>query len=270
MTISIDALYLLLLGEFSLILLVSTIYLFLRNKKHKKLYQKTLKELTDMKSSAKTEMFESPRVEEPQQEQPKQEQPAPEPFAEPVPASDKGEAVDEGSLAGKINKLQHIINFQKGKIIDLMCYKDILEGAHKKLNAVQDSYLNLKERFVKLLGETPENKGLADALEAFESNNNELNSYMEILENENETLAEKFRRWEEELKQIWEEAEQTSVIDEGRYAEIVKEKEYLVEKLKDFEHVVEEKTKLLDEMQKQHEDLEKEYMVLYRQQQQEE
>lgn len=268
MTITIDALYLLLLGEFSLILLVSTIYLFLRNKKHKKLYQKTLKEFTDMKSSAKTEMFESPRVEEPQQERPKQEQPAPEPFAEPVPVSEEGEAVDEGSLAGKINKLQHIINFQKGKIIDLMCYKDILEGGHKKLNAVQDSYQNLKERFVKLLGETPENKGLADALEAFESNNNELNSYVEILEKENETLAEKFRAWEDELKRVWEQAERSEGIDEGRYQEIMNEKEELVTTLKEFEGKLEDKTKLLDEMQNRYEDLEKEYMVLYRQQQQ--
>lgn len=260
MTITIDALYLLLLGEVSLVLLISTIYLFSRNKKHKKLYQKALKELSDTRSS--TEVLESQKIEELPQRQPVAEA-----FGELQPSLDTGETVDESSLAGKVNKLQHIINFQKGKIIDLMCYKDILEGAHKKLNAVQDSYQNLKERFVKLLGETPENRGLADALEAFESNNNELNSYMEILGNENETLAEKFRRWEEELRQIWEEAEQTSVIDEGRYTEIVKEKEDLVEKLKDFEHTVEEKTKLLDEMQKQHEDLEKEYMILYRQQQ---
>jgi DNA repair exonuclease SbcCD ATPase subunit len=285
MKITIDALYLLLLCEFSLILLISTIYLFSRNKKHKRLYQKALKELSDIKSQESgvrsQQEGESKAVEFPQVEpQPMQETPseiseghlAVETVESPQLSADTTEALDEGSLVGKINKLQRIINFQKGKIIDLMCYKDILEGAQKRLSSIQDSYRNLKDRFVKLFGESPENKGLAEAMETFESNNNELISYIEILGKENESLAEKFRLWEEELKQIWEEAEKSEIIDEGRYdeklGEIMHEKEELAAKLKEFEDKLQEKTKLFEEMQKQYEDLEKEYMILYRQQQQ--
>lgn len=286
MKITIDALHLLLLGEVSLILLITTMYLFARNRKHKRLYQKALKELSDMRSSMEgqdIQKAEPQPVQEVQEVPPEmppkippkmpEEQPAAaEMFAVPQPPVAVDETADENSLIGKINKLQRIINFQKGKIIDLMCYKDILEGAHRKLNAVQDGYQGLKDRFVKLLGESAESKGLAGAMETFENNNNELSSYLEILRKENESLAEKFRMWEDELKQIWEEAEKSEVIDEGRYdeklGEIMHEKGELTAKLKEFEDKLQEKTKLFEDMQKQYEDLEKEYMILYRQQQQ--
>lgn len=286
MEITIDALHLLLLGEVSLILLITTMYLFARNRKHKRLYQKALKELSDMRSSMEGQDI---REAEPQPVQEVQEVPpemppkippkmpeeqlvAAETFEVPQPPVAVDETADESSLVGKINKLQRIINFQKSKIIDLMCYKDILEGAQRKLNAVHDGYQGLKGRFVKLLGESAESKGLAEAMETFENNNNELSSYMGILGKENEALAEKFRMWEDELKQIWEEAEKSEVIDEGRYDEklgkIMHEKEELTAKLKEFEDRLQEKTKVFEDMQKQYEDLEKEYMILYRQQQQ--
>jgi hypothetical protein len=280
MTITIDALHLLLLGEVSLILLITTVYLFARNRRHKKLYQKALKELSDMRSSMEGQDIQKAGPQPVQEVQevkevlkmPEEQPVAAEMFEVPQPPAAVDETADESSLVGKINKLQRIINFQKGKIIDLMCYKDILEGAQKRLSSVQDSYHNLKDRFVKLFGEFPENKGLAEAVETFENNNNELSSYMEILGKENEALAEKFRLWEDELKQVWEEAEKSEVIDEGRYdeklGEIMHEKEELATKLKEFEDKLQEKTKRFEDMQKQYEDLEKEYLILYRRQQQ--
>jgi hypothetical protein len=281
MTITIDVLYLLLLGEVSLVLLITAVYLFTRNRKHKRLYQKALKELSDMRSSMEGQDIQK-AVPQPAQEvqevkevplkMPEEQPAAAEMFEVPQPSAAVDETSDESSLVGKINKLQRIINFQKGKIIDLMCYKDILEGAQRKLNTVQEGYQGLKDRFVKLLGESAENKGLAETMETFENNNNELSSYIEILAKENETLAEKFRLWEGELKQIWEEAEKSEIIDEGRYdeklGEIMHEKEELTARLKEFEDKLQEKTKVFEDMQKQYEDLEKEYMILYRQQQQ--
>lgn len=271
MTITIDVLYLLLLGEASLIFLITTIYFFARNRKHKRLYQKALKELSDTRSGMFLQQGPQPEVQE-ETEMP-EKQPAPaEIFEAPQPALNSGETEDEGTLIGKINKLQRIINFQKGKIIDLMCYKDILEGAQRKLSSVQNSYHDLKDRFVKLFGESPENKGLAEAMETFENNNSELSSYIEILAKENETLAEKFKMWEDELKQIWEAAEKGEAIYEGQYdeklSEIMHDKDELAAKLKEFEDKLQEKTKMFEDMQKQYEDLEKEYMILYRQQQQ--
>lgn len=273
MKITIDVLYLLLLGEVSLILLITAVYLFAKNLKHKKLYQNTLKELSALRSSIEEkdmkETASQPiqEVKEMPIEMP-EEQPAAEMFEVPQSIEAMDETADEKSLVGKINKLQKIVNFQKDKIVDLMCYKDILEGAQKKLSSVQSGYQELRDRFTKLFGDPPENKGVADAMEAFENNNKELSLYIEILGKENETLAEKFERWENELKQIWEAAEKSEVIDEGRYEEIMREKEELAAKLKEFEDKLQEKTKVFDEMQKQYEDLEKEYMILYRQQQQ--
>jgi acyl carrier protein phosphodiesterase len=275
MTITIDALYLLLLGEVLLILMVTTIYLFAKNRRHKRLYQKAMKELSDLRSQGsgvKSQEIEPQFEQETLQKITEDRSVEAETSEVLQPSAVVEETTDESSLIGRINKLQRIINFQKGKIIDLMCYKDILEGAQKKLSSVHDNYQNLKDRFVKLFGEFQENKGLAEAMETFEKNNNEMMSYIEILGKENESLAEKFKLWEDELKQVWEEAEKSEVIDAGRYdeklGEIMHEKEELAARLKEFEDKLQEKTKVFEDMQKQYEDLEKEYMILYRQQQQ--
>ncbi|GER94192.1 hypothetical protein A45J_1952 [hot springs metagenome] len=282
MKITIDALHLLLLGEISLILLIMTVFLFVRNRRHKSLYQKVLKELSEIKSREQEAVYqqetkvadevaqvETPPAEEKHMEMPEEKPAVSEAFEMPQSVD---ETVDEGSLIGKINKLQKIVNFQKDKIVDLMCYKDILEGAQRKLSSVQSGYQELRDRFIKLFGDPPENKSVADAMEVFENNNKELSSYIEILAKENETLAEKFARWENELKQIWETVEKSEIVDEGQYSErleeLMREKEELVARLKEFEDKLQEKTKVFDEMQKQYEDLEKEYMILYRQQQQ--
>ena len=56
-------------------------------------------------------------------------------------------------------------------------------------------------------------------------------------------------------------------IDDVKYAEIVQEKEMLTARSKEFQEKLEDKDKNLEALQAQYEDLEKEYMVLYREQQ---
>ena len=63
-------------------------------------------------------------------------------------------------------------------------------------------------------------------------------------------------------------------VDEDKYIEILKERDELITKMKEFEDKLQEKTGLLDEMEKkykgkeeEYENLEKEYLILYRQQQ---
>lgn len=271
MIITIDALYLLLLIELALIMLLLTIYFFSKSRKHTMLYRKTLKELVDARnitggqSPGETALLPEKAV---------QEQPEEALSVELQPSSqavETAEAAGEDSLAVKVNKMHRIIDFQKGKILDLMCYKDVFDGAQGKLTSVQENFNSLKDRFVTLFGESPENKGLAETLETFESNNNELKSYMEILSKENENLNEKFKAWEGEVKKIWEEAEDiegvSAGMDEGKYGELLQEREKLRLSLTEFEAKLQEKGKLLEDAQKQYEDLEKEYMVLYREQQ---
>jgi len=80
-------------------------------------------------------------------------------------------------------------------------------------------------------------------------------------------LSTKFTKLEDELKNLWEEAEHTEGMDEGRYNELLKEKDDLISKLKEFEGKLQEKSSQFEDMQKQYEDIEKEYMILYKQQQ---
>ncbi|HCL80678.1 MAG: hypothetical protein A2077_00835 [Nitrospirae bacterium GWC2_46_6] len=257
MIIAIDALYFLLLVEFALIMLPLTIYFFLKNRKHSMLYRKTLKELVDVKNTAEGQTGgETAQVSE---------------RVEARQPEEAAEAAGEGSLAVKVNKMHRIIDFQKGKILDLMCYKDIFDGAQKKLSSIQDGYNSLKSRLVTMFGESPENKGVTEMMETFDGNNKDLESYIEILSKENENLSEKFRAWEDELKKIWEEAEDiegvSAGMDESKYGELMQEREKLRQTLAEFEAKLQEKGKMFDDMQKQYEDMEKEYMILYKQQQ---
>lgn len=270
MNITIDALYLLFLIEFALIMLLLTIYFFSKKKKYALLYQKTLKELIDVKNITegqnigKTAALPETAV----QEQPEEASVEPQ---SSLQAAETAEAAGEDSMAVSVNKMRRIIDFQKGKILDLMCYKDIFDGAQGKLTSIQENFNSLKDRFVTLFGESPENKGLAETLDTFEKNNTELKSYMEILSKENESLNEKFQAWEDEVKRIWEEAKDIegvgSGMDEGKYGELMQERERLRQTLTEFEAKLQEKGNLLEDVQKQYEDLEKEYMVLYREQQ---
>ncbi|OGW21840.1 MAG: hypothetical protein A2Z82_09515 [Nitrospirae bacterium GWA2_46_11] len=122
-----------------------------------------------------------------------------------------------------------------------------------------------------MFGESPENKGVTEMMETFDGNNKDLESYIEILSKENENLSEKFRAWEDELKKIWEEAEDiegvSAGMDESKYGELMQEREKLRQTLAEFEAKLQEKGKMFDDMQKQYEDMEKEYMILYKQQQ---
>ncbi|MCL4457531.1 MAG: hypothetical protein M1147_08400 [Nitrospirae bacterium] len=267
MIITIDALYFMLLIEFALIMLLLTVYFFSKNRKHAMLYRKTMKELADAKNTAEGQTGGEPA---PLPETAAAKQPE-EASGEPQPV-ETAEAAGESSLAVKVNKMHRIIDSQKGKILDLMCYKDIFDGAQTKLSSIQGGYNNLKSRLVTMFGESPENKGIAEMIESFEGNNKELESYVEILSKENENLNEKFRAWEDELKKIWEEAGDVEGVsagmDEGKYGELMQEREKLRQTLTEFESKLQEKSKMFDDMQKQYEDMEKEYMILYKQQQQ--
>ncbi|MBI3592079.1 MAG: hypothetical protein HY099_01085 [Nitrospirae bacterium] len=260
--IKIDALYFLLLIESSLLLLVAAVYLFFRSRKHKGLYQKTLKQLADAQGDIKEKPFEEQPLTE--------ESPVQEPEAVAVTEPVESEVLEEVPATDNVKTLKRMVNFQKKTILDLMCYKDIFESAQKRIAAIQQSNNDLQEKFVNLTESGADKEGLAAPLEALEKNNNELQKFIGILERENMTISEKFRVWEEEFKKISEyvgdEAE-GSGIDEARYNELAKEKEELFIKAKEIEEKLQEKGSQLDAMHRQYEDLEKEYMILYRQQQ---
>lgn len=285
--LKIDALYLMLLVEFSLLLLLSAVYFFFKKRKYSMLYQKTLQELAAAKDTIAipqaTKEQPDEKTEEPA-EQPKETigQPEQEPeTAEEQPAMEKREEMaaetpqephfldaiddtaDDDTLRGTIKKLRRIINFQKNKMLDFMCFKDIFEGAQKKLGYIQQSNQDLQDRMKLLINTCERKEEIEETVALFENNNSELESYVGILNKENETLAGKFRVLEEELKKLWEEAEYSEGVDESKFQEIMNEKNEIAGKLKEFEEKLKEKSKLVEDMQTQYEDLEKEYMILY-------
>jgi chromosome segregation ATPase len=279
MTITIDAIYFMLIAEAAIIFFILTISFALKSRKYRRLYQKTLNEVSETAAVVVPEKIEEPAappvapepeaqaIPEPQLEVIEEKLVEQEANEEETVVPETPEEEDTGSAEGKIKKLNKIISFQKDKILELMSYKDIFEGAQKKLGKIQENSEELHDRLIKLLGTSAENPGLSDALEGFKGNNNELKVYVEILEKENDTLNDKFARWEVELKEIWEQAETEGTVDEGRYEEIMKEKDELLSKIWEFETMVDEKNKIVEDMKKQYEDLEAEYMTLYRQSQ---
>ena len=282
--IKIEMLHFLLLIELPIMLLLSTIYFLIKSRKYKKMYEKVLGKAPQESNSvpekedagltvppAEAEVPLSAEITAPPAEEISLDMVAsPEPEPEPpqaAPAWDGGEAESDGSLLGKIGKLQRIVDFQKDKILDFMCYKDIFEGAEKKLTFIQQNNQGLQDK-LKNLAASPENtEGLNEAIDIFEKNNRDLEAFIKILEKENSSLSTKFTKLEDELKNLWEEAEHTEGMDEGRYNELLKEKDDLISKLKEFEGKLQEKSSQFEDMQKQYEDIEKEYMILYKQQQ---
>jgi len=283
--VKIDPLYFLLLIELALILFVLVVYLFFRNRKHKDLYQKTLRKLNDLKSEISVETLDRPAssesafaetLSEPQPEtlpenlmeeeqQPLQDSGVPE-FLDAGQPGDK----EGGAMPGQVRRLQRMVNSQKSTILELMCYKDVFEGARKRLALLQQENNGLQDKIRDLIKGGAEGEGFAEVVSALEESNREMEKFISIINREDERLTDKFQAWEEDFKRISEDMETGSAaaaIDDSKYAEILEEKEMLTARSKEFQDRLEEKDKSLEAMQAQYEDLEKEYMVLYRQQQ---
>jgi len=276
--VKIDPLYFLLLIELTLILFVLAGYLFFRNRKHKDLYQKTLRKLNDIKSEKSLETFDRPASGEAafpetlpetltetlidQEQQPLQDSGPAEFLDSPQTGDSEG-----GAMPDQLRRLQRMVNYQKSTILELMCYKDVFEGARKRLLLLKQDNNELQDKIRDLI------KGGADgagALAALEENNQDLEKFINVINKEDERLTEKFQIWEGEFKLISEDLKTGSdaaAMDDVKYAEILREKEMLTARSKEFQEELEEKDKNLKAMQAQYEDLEKEYMVLYRQQQ---
>lgn len=283
---NIDPLYFLLLAELALVLLVLLVYFFISNGKNKELYQKTLRKLNDLKSEMSPESFDRPVSDSDEASFPAPPEDVLE-RQEPMRAAASSEAVesfesgrpdqpDDGGTEeeeageGVVRRLQRMVNFQKSTIVELMCYKDVFEGARNRLASLQRSNDELQEKIRGLINGGVESPELEESVTVLEKNNREMEKFISVLDSENARLSEKFQAWEDEFKRIAEDVEESpdSGPDDAKYAEMLNEKEAMVTRIKDFEEKLEEKSQILSSMQAQYEDLEKEYMILYRQQQQ--
>lgn len=301
MIVTLDALHFLLLLEAAVVLCGTTIFFIVRNGRHKRLYQKTLKELASVTATeSETALREEARLEA------APERPAPAAITEEreapaLPAAEEsfggfpdemiaaerpasGHAEEEtaapfpeespdGAAAGQVRRLQRMVDFQKSTILDLMCYKDLFESAQQRLAALQQSSADLQRTIRNLIDTGGADAGtFSEPLAVLERNNNDLDHYIGTLTSESEALSEKFRVWEDEFRSISEDlgdgGSSGSGLDEERCTLLLREKEELAARTLEVEGQLQEKSTMLGDLQRQYEDLEKEYMILYRQQQQ--
>lgn len=282
MTLTLSPLLILFLGELILIALALTIYMTVSRFKYKRLYTELLAKsksqreeevaLSESKQDLAHVSAVSRKTEDSLEATDKKVTEHTEEVIGSVDTSQETEAFTDETLKEDsteekasepgIEQLKSIVEFQKEKILNLMCYKDILDSAQNKLSHIHEGYQDLSQRFSAVAETVGENKEFELALEMFGDNTKELEDFISALKQENEALLEKFNQWEGQLKEMWETSKDITAspagVDPAEQAE-------LLEKIREFEEKLKEKTKQLEEAQAQYEDLEKEYMTLYRQ-----
>lgn len=252
--IKLDPLLFLFLIEAAGVFCVLAVIFFIRSRRYRKLYDQAL----------------SSRV--PDQLQPSAEpvhvlEPLPEPPGaepEPVMPEEPSEPVPHN-----VRKLLEIIDFQKQRIMDLLCMRDMLDDAYKQLEMLRQKNIDLEGRIVSLVeaSATPEEFGETSTLIA--SNNRDLGNYIAILQRNSISLGDKMAEWEGQLQVLWEDArkigEELPVAEAAgaSSAELVSLREQLQEREDKLARAQEE----LKKMAEQYEDIEKEYMILYSKQQ---
>jgi len=239
--IKVDALLFLLIIETTLILSGVVGFLVLRAKKFDRLYR-------NLEANSALENTTTPSI-----------------------AAGKTPADEFDEFQTKISNMQHIIDFQKSMIQDLLSTKDTFENAQQRLTDIQNSHQELQKQ-LSLRGGLEE-KGVVGEGQSgiLESSNKELEANISRLKAENESLSSKFRDWQEKLQKLWE-----SPVSAGQEAlspietRVVVESEELQTKLIVLEKVITEKDRQLKDLETKLENLEKEYLILYQQKQDQE
>jgi Mg-chelatase subunit ChlD len=162
--------------------------------------------------------------------------------------------------ANRTKKLIRVIEFQKGKISELMTVKDIFEEVRKKLGSLHEKSSRMNQN-IKTLSETYKLRDeVSESVKAVDNENKEIEDYVAVIEKEENNLAEKFRKWEEDLKQLMQDETMTASTELVDLEAQLQEK---VEQLKAKEENIADLTSQLAS-------LDKEYMILYHAQKQQE
>ncbi|MBN2654789.1 MAG: hypothetical protein JXR79_06710 [Nitrospirae bacterium] len=242
MVLEIDAIYFLAFIELFVLVFALMLFFFIRAKKFKKLASGML--LPEPAPAI---------VEEVVQPEP-EPLPEPEPVPEPVPviAEPAPDAAEE--LPSDVARLRELLLYQKDVIVELMGYKEILEGANKRLRSLMDLGGDIQEGVMMLLGALPPSDEQTSTFKKFEQSEMDLNSVIKTVDKQNEALSAKFSEWDEKFKNLMSgelamPAETTDV--SGRIAEL--------------EADVVAKDKEISKLKQQYEGLETEYLHLYRQ-----
>ncbi|HSW61911.1 MAG TPA: hypothetical protein VLH56_01115 [Dissulfurispiraceae bacterium] len=249
----IDPLLFLILIEGAVIFFGLALIFFFRSRKHKKLYERA------QNTAAKVSAEES-------HPEPVPAPVTPEPWHVPVaeePAED---------VPANIRKLLEIIDFQKQKILELLCMRDMLDDAHRQLEMLRQKNIELEGRIVGLVESSAKHEEFGEASAMLAGSNREFGNFLSVLQRHSIGLGEKMATWEEQLKVLWEEAR--TIADEIPGADVVavsgdvpEEVSRLAEELQATEEKLKKTQDELGALKSQYEDIEKEYMILYSKQQ---
>jgi chromosome segregation ATPase len=234
--VKIDALYFLLLIEILVILLGSTVYLALKNRKYRGVVQQASQENLEAKDT---------------------------PPKKPT---------EEISSPGKdTNEILHrVVDLQKSMFLDLGQHKELFEKAFKRLALAQVENQGVHTR-TKSLMETPgKREEVGEAIRRSEKSGQELETSVGTLNDEKDEFLKILRVWEDELKKLIEGMDFQEAGDQLRYKEILKEKEDLNGRINKLEEQLKEKDDLLEKTKMGYSNLEKEYTILYQQKEEEE
>jgi len=243
--IRINALHFLLLLELVLLLCGIAGYLFLRAGKFRKLYN-SMRDLETPRKAAGDAAKVSP--------------------VQTPPAGEKTPADELSALRAKIDDLQHIIDFQKTLVHDLLSSRDIFESAQQKLSSIHKSYQGLQSR-IRQQGEAAGGKDTEGQADIVESGNRDLEKNISLLKAENEALSAKFNSWSDKMQTLWKSpaaAGQEALSGTGT-DRVAKGSDELLAKVSELEGAVKEKDRLLKNLQTKLDSLEKEYLILYQQ-----
>lgn len=255
--IRIQALHLLLLFEVTLVLCAAAVLLFVRTRKFKKLYFES------------RQLLEETRIRAAKEEALARVEPAPPAPEQPAPAVELPQPTAAADSSEKLSNMQHIVDFQKSMILDLLSSKDTFENTRQKLTSIHKSCQELRQKIDTRI--EPE-VGKDEQAGILESSNQDLEANISLLKAENESLSAKFSAWEEQLRNLWNspaakgQAGLSRVAGEGSSQGNAE----LSAKIRELEQMMEEKNSGLKDLQAKLDNLEKEYLILYQQKQEQE
>jgi len=172
-----------------------------------------------------------------------------------LPSSpDAAEAREPGS--GELDALRQTVEMLKKMVHDMLSCKQVFDTAPARLSGIQAAYRDQQDR--------SEQK----ASGAGQQEQQEMEAALGNLRAEQETLAVKFRIWEGQFNKLQgDETASVTPADEIVRTMMSREKEELLDRTKAAEDALAEKTNILKALQAKYDNLEKEYEILYRQQQ---
>jgi peptidoglycan hydrolase CwlO-like protein len=150
---------------------------------------------------------------------------------------------------------------------DLGQHKDLFEKALEKLGLVLVENQGTQAQTKGLMEKPGKKEEIDEAIRRSEKNGKELEASVAALQDGKKGLFNILKTWEDEWKKRIEGIDIPEAGDKIRYQEILKEKEELMAQVDKLEKQLKEKGDLLEKTKAQYSNLEKEYSILYRQQQ---